>query len=217
MDEQKEKMSAIHAAMKQNFAKKATFDWALDSYFMFRNYIWKLFSDIVYKAKAEDWSANPIKDLKTLAYYVYHTARIEDIVCNTLICGTGQIMFADEFDERLNSPIITTGNELDGEQIVEFSEQIDVKQLQLYYQNVFVHTNDVVAKLTFEDMREKVTDENRLELIQSKSVSSDESAFWLVDYWCGKTVAGLVEMPFTRHQMLHLYNCVTILKKLKRW
>ncbi len=216
MDKEKERLSKIFAAMKQNFGSKATFNWAIEGFILFRNELWQLFTEIYYKAKREDWAKAHVPDLKTLAYYIYHIARIEDIVCNTLIGDKQQCFFADSFDARLHSTIMTTGNELNSQQILDFSAQLDVGQLGLYFQNVFVSTNEYVASLSFDDVTSSVA-ANRSLLLESGCVSSHSDDAWLIDYWCGKTIGGLILMPFTRHLMDHLYNCVEILKTLSRW
>ena len=66
---------------------------------------------------------------KTLAYSMWHIFRIEDIVAHTLIIGDEQILFAGKWQERTGSPIITTGNELTGDEIVKFSRRLDIKEL----------------------------------------------------------------------------------------
>ncbi|MBO4762975.1 MAG: DUF3795 domain-containing protein, partial [Lachnospiraceae bacterium] len=56
---------------------------------------------------------------KTLAYSMWHIFRIEDIVAHTLIGGDEQVLFAGGWQEKIGSPIITTGNELRGEEIAQ--------------------------------------------------------------------------------------------------
>ena len=58
---------------------------------------------------------------KTLGYSLWHIFRIEDIVAHTLIMNDSQVLFAEDWQKRIGSPIITTGNELKGEEIAEFS------------------------------------------------------------------------------------------------
>ena len=48
----------------------------------------------------------------------------------------------------------------------------------------------------------------------SKCVSEDESAAWLIDYWCGKDVAGIIRMPFTRHLIMHIKAMMRIARKI---
>lgn len=51
-------------------------------------------------------------------------------------------------------------------------------------------------------------------MIASKSVSEDENAVWLIDYWCGKDVAGIIKMPFTRHLIMHIEAMMRIAGKI---
>ena len=46
-------------------------------------------------------------------------------------------------------------------------------------------------------------------------VSSDEEAVWLIDYWCGKDFRGLIQMPFSRHWIMHTEACLRIIRKLQ--
>lgn len=215
MREVTERLCKIFAAMKQNFGCKATFNWAIEGFMLFRNELWQLFTEINYKAKREDWAKAPVPGLKTLAYYIYSAARIEDALCNTFMKHTDQCFFADGFDERTHSPIITTGSNLNEQQILDFSAQIDVAQLGLYFQNVFVKTNEYVAGLKFDDTTKKVI--SRGFLLKIGFISLHTAAEPQIDYLCSKNVADFILMMFALYWMSNLYCCVTILKKLKRW
>ena len=35
-------------------------------------------------------------------------------------------------------------------------------------------------------------------------ISEDENAVWLIAYWCGRDVQGLIRMPFSRHWIMHI-------------
>ena len=72
-------------------------------------------------AKAEGYHS------KTLAYSMWHIFRIEDIVAHTIIMQDRQVLFDEDFLDRTGSPIITTGNELKGEDIASFSKKLDIK------------------------------------------------------------------------------------------
>ena len=151
---------------------------------------------------------------KTLAYSMWHIFRIEDIVAHTLIGRDSQVLFSDGYPERINSPIITTGNELQGADIAAFSEQLDVKALYAYCQAVMNATNDMLLHLEYKDLKRKPTDEDKQRLIDSRSVSGDENAFWLIDYWCGKDIRGLIQMPFSRHWIMHIEAMCRIKNKI---
>ena len=64
-------------------------------------------------------------------------------------------------------------------------------------------------------MRVKITEEKREALKIRRGVSEDENAFWLIDYWCGKDIRGLIQMPFSRYWILHIEACLRIQNKLQ--
>ena len=153
---------------------------------------------------------------KTVAYSLWHIFRIEDIVANTLIAGCGQVFFRGNYKERTNSPIITTGNELVKQQIAEFSRQLNLGELQNYIHEVKAQTEKILCALSYSDLKKKVSAERRKELESLNVVSTDESAAWLVDYWCGKDFRGLVQMPFSRHWIMHIEAALRIAGKLRK-
>lgn len=147
---------------------------------------------------------------KTIAYSIWHIARIEDIVAHTLIAGDDQVFFSGAFQERIHSPIITTGNELVKEQIAEFSEQLDLEALYAYIAEVKASTERIVEALSFGSLKLKPSEERKEILKSLKTVSTDEEAYWLIDYWCGKDIRGLIQMPFSRHWIMHIEACLRI-------
>lgn len=143
-------------------------------------------------------------DSKTMAYSIYHIARIEDIVLHTLMYKEEEIFFSGKYQNKMNSSIVTTGNELTGTNIEEFSKALDIDVLMEYFQKVYEIDNEYIKKLSFEDMKKGFTDEDKKRIEAKGVVSLSEEAYWLIDYWCGKTVLGLLSMPFSRHWICHI-------------
>lgn len=153
---------------------------------------------------------------KTVAYSLYHIFRIEDIVLHSVMQDSEQIFFAEDFQRRMNAPIITTGNELSGRQIADFSRALDIEQLYSYIFAVKEKSERFFDGLSFADMRHRVPQERRTRLEKSGSVSADENAFWLCEYWCGKDFRGLLAMPFSRHWIMHVEAALRIRDRLMR-
>ena len=131
-----------------------------------------------------------------------------------LIRGDEQVFFAENYQKRIGSPIITTGNELAGEQISDFSRQLDLEELYQYLADVKNSTDAIVKTLKFSDLKRKMTEQDKDYLRSLHVVSSDESARWLIDYWCGRDVRGLIQMPFSRHWIMHIEASIRIKNKL---
>ena len=151
---------------------------------------------------------------KTLAYSMWHIFRIEDIVAHTVIMQDRQVLFDEDFLDRTGSPIITTGNELKGEDIASFSKKLDIKAVYEYCMAVKNSTDEMLKKLVYRDLKSKFTDEDKKRVADSHSVSTDEDAVWLIDYWCNKDIAGLIKMPFSRHWIMHIEAMCRIKSKL---
>ena len=75
-------------------------------------------------------------------------------------------------------------------------------------------TEEIIRGMTYSDLKAKVSDERKEKLISLGVVSTDENAVWLIDYWCGKDVRGLIKMPFSRHWIMHIEACLRIKEKL---
>ncbi len=195
--------------MQALIGKEASFREGLDALFDLRNDLFGQISTIVNTFPAEAFYRMPFAGAegyhsKTLAYSMWHFFRIEDIVAHTLIAQDDQVLFAGGWLEKTKSPVITTGNELKGTEIAAFSEQLDVKAVCEYGRAVADATNAMLRKLEYRDLKRKFTDEDRERLAGSHCVSTDENAFWLIDYWCGKDIRGLIKMPFSRHWIMHI-------------
>jgi len=153
---------------------------------------------------------------KTVAYSIWHIVRIEDIVVNSLIRKNTEILFENEFISRISSPIITTGNELIKNQIVDFSEKLCIDALYEYAKKVYTSTNDWLKRLKKEDLSKCFNEDDKKYQKSLKVVSEDENAIWLVDYWCGKDTLGLIKMPISRHWIMHIEAGNRIIEKIKR-
>ena len=150
---------------------------------------------------------------KTIAYSLWHIFRIEDIVAHSLIANDEQIFFKGDYQRRIKSPIVTTANELVKEEIGEFSNKLSIEELYNYITDVDGATTQILKTLTYSDMKEKISEDRRKQLETLNVVSTDENAYWLIDYWCGKDVKGLIQMPFSRHWIMHIEACLKIRDK----
>ncbi len=211
--------SGKNKQMQTLIGKEASFREGLDLLFELRKDLFGQISSIVETYPAEAFYRMPFAGAegyhsKTLAYSMWHIFRIEDIVAHTLIAQDEQVLFTDGWLEKTKSPIITTGNELKGGEIACFSQQLDVKAVCEYCQAVMNATNALLQKLEYRDLKRKFTDADRERLAESHCVSTDGDAFWLIDYWCGKDIRGLIRMPFSRHWIMHIEAMCRITTKL---
>lgn len=84
-----------------------------------------------------------------------------------------------------------------------------------YCENVKISTDSMLRRLAYEDLKMKYDDVDKKRLKKAKVVSENENAFWLIDYWCGKNLKGLIQMPFSRHWIMHIEAISRIREKLE--
>ncbi len=202
-------------------SKKATFKDAVEKLVSFRVEMFDQITHIVRNYPDDAFYQMPFAGVKglhnsTLAFSIWHTFRIEDIVVHEMITGDTQIFFTDGFQKSIRSPIITTANELSDSETVEFSKQLDIKELYHYAQKVMESTNLILRNLEYPDLKRKFGNEMIEKLQATGCVSDDKEASWLIEYWCGKNVCGLIKMPLSRHWIMHIEAMRRIIQKLEK-
>ncbi len=205
--------------MQSLIRKTDTFDQGKDVLFDLRDELMNTLLSFRKELNRKDFDSMPFMNAdgyhsKNIAYSIWHIFRIEDIVAHTLVCGDEEILFSGNYQNRINSPIITTGNELVKEQILDFTMRLNIDELYSYIADVKKSTEEIIHRLTFSNLKIKVTSERREKLEALGVVSTDENAVWLIDYWCNKDLRGLIQMPFSRHWIMHIEACRRIKDKL---
>ena len=211
--------SELNKTMQMQIKKKDTFELGIKTLLTLREALMKQIMQFRNELSIDDYSAMPYINAKgyhnkTIAYSLWHIFRIEDIVMHTLICADEQIFFKENYDSRINSPIITTGNELVKEEIGEFSNKLSIEELYNYIVDVDRATTQILLKLNYNDMKQKISSDRRKQLESLNVVSNHENAYWLIDYWSSKDIRGLIQMPFSRHWIMHVEACIRIKDKL---
>lgn len=153
-----------------------------------------------------EYSIMPTSKDETIAWVLWHIARIEDLTMGILVADGNQL-FNDEWKRRLNVSISDTGNALLDDEIMELSRQLNIKELISYRNAVGQRTRDIVMSLSASEMKRTVFPHGLEAVMQAGGVTSDENSLWLLDFWGKKDVAGLLLMPPTRHVLLHLNDC----------
>ena len=211
--------SELNKTMQAQIKKKDTYKIGIDTLLSLRSRLMQTFISFKEELRREDFNAIPFINAdgyhnKTIAYSIWHIFRIEDIVAHTVINEDEQIFFAGNYKERINSPIITTGNELIGHQIADFSKQLNLEELYSYICEVCKSTGKMLDRLSYDELKRKIPEERKGYLESLNVVSDNEKAAWLIDYWCNKDIRGLIQMPFSRHWIMHTEACLRIKNKI---
>ncbi|MDE7340782.1 MAG: phage head-tail adapter protein [Lachnospiraceae bacterium] len=210
--------SELHKTMQAQIKKKDTFQEGIDTLFDLRNQLMQTIVSFKDELSREEFDAIPFINAdgyhsKTIAYSLWHIFRIEDIVAHILVSETEQVFSAANYQERINPPVITTGNELVKREIADFSKQLNLEELYSYIFEVKESTEKILKSLSYGELKKKISEEKKEYLKSLQVVSTDEKAIWLIDYWCNKNVQGLIQMPFSRHWIMHVEACLRIKNK----
>ncbi|CAM3632429.1 DinB family protein [Marinicrinis lubricantis] len=161
-----------------------------------------------------EYPVNAPDTKNSIAWHLWHIARIEDMTMNVLIADDQQVLYTGNWLERLNIRFPHSGNSMNDEHISELSARIDMNALFAYRIAVGKQTRKVVSSLQSGEFKEKVQASRIQRLFVEHALLPE--ARGIADYWSKKTVAGLVLMPATRHNFLHLNKCVRIKQKVQK-
>lgn len=185
--------SMVHLASVSDYAGKT-----------FEDDLWENFDEELFRNKTD-------KKGRTIVYNLWHSARIEDITSNLLIANKSQIFERENWYNQLNATIKHTGNSLAKEGILKLSENINIQALKEYRIAVGQNTQNLVKALDIEKIKAKIYMDNLPLIIQQNAVDNVESANWLIDYWAKRNVAGIILMPVTRHNLVHINEAKRII------
>lgn len=214
-------LSELNKTMQLQLKKESSFKEGIETLLVLRNTIMDTFLGYKKILSREQFDINPFVGTKknedaTIAFTLWHIFRIEDIVVNSLIKEDKQVFFVKEYNKQIGSSIITTGNELENQEISEFSQTINLEKLYSYIEEVKRTTEKWLFTLEYKEIKRKFLPEKKEYLQTLEVVSPSDDSAWLIDYWCGKTVLGLIQMPLSRHWIMHFEACERILDKIRR-
>jgi hypothetical protein len=175
-----------------------------------RNLIDGLLDDL----NRDEYAIMPTSKDETIAWAIWHIARIEDLTMNILINNSDQV-FDDSWKTRMNISISDTGNAMTDDEIMNFSKRICISELLKYRNVVGIKSREIVKNLCPIDMKRKILPNATSRILREGGVTEQADSIWLLDFWGKKDVAGIILMPLTRHQTLHLNDCYKWKKSIR--
>jgi hypothetical protein len=65
-------------------------------------------------------------------------------------------------------------------------------------------------------MKRKMEKEQLKKIKKNGGLIDDQKSIWLLDYWGRKNVLGLIMVPITRHQTMHLNDSFNVKEKYNK-
>lgn len=125
---------------------------------------------------------------------------------NILVDRNAQI-FDESWKKRMHISISDTGNAMTDDEIMKFSKQVCINELFNYRDAVGIKSREIIKNLKPADMKRRISPDGTSRILYEGGVAEHADSIWLLDFWEKKDVAGIILMPLTRHQTLHLNDC----------
>lgn len=167
------------------------------------------FEDELWEGMSEEAFRKSHKGDQSIAWKLWHATRIEDITMNILIAGEPQIVYVGDWFEKMGITVHDTGNAMNEEEIGALSKSIDMQALREYRLAVGRKTRSIIESLKPEDLKLNI-ESSRLQRVLDEGAVVKE-AMGVIEYWGSKTIAGLLLMPATRHNFVHLNESMRLL------
>ena len=169
---------------------------------------WSFPDEILQDLSAPDLRRIPPEGEHSIAWVLWHLARIEDVTMNILVAGRPQLYYEENWFTRMKFLSSETGNALDQAGITGLNSFIDLDVLHAYRLAVGRSTQ-IIAKALHPDDLQRSVPPSRLDRVLAEGAVV-ESTRSLLAYWSKRTIAGLLLMPPTRHNFLHLNEAARI-------
>jgi len=168
------------------------------------DYLWKDMDETCFRTLSNG-------ERVTIAWSIYHISRIEDMTMNILVSNGNQVFLEEGWNERLNSPIIDTGNSLTIKEMKHLSNNLNMTEIRHYRNMVGKRTKTILNQLQFSDLNRTIQKPELQRIIDEGGVKKD--TLWLLDFWGSKAVAGLLYMPANFHNLHHLSESIRLKEK----
>jgi uncharacterized damage-inducible protein DinB len=183
----------------------------LHSVNMAQSELWSFEDEVLNDMTEEQIRRIPQSCKHSVAWCIWHIARIEDVTMNLLVAGSSQILNQGNWLERLKITVRDTGNEMDEEEMATLGATIDIEALSAYRMAVGRRTREIVQQLEPEELKQQV-DPIRVQQVMDEGVVVN-AAIAIANYWSGRNIAGLLLMPATRHNLVHLNEALRLKRR----
>ena len=156
----------------------------------------------------ENFNICPTARNMTVAWNIWHITRIEDLTTSVFLCSYKQVI--DDFTDAIGTSARDTGNVMTDEEIFSLGRQLDIKALLEYRSKVGSKTKAFIDLIDEKELKRKFTAQ-QTERIQKEGGVVNGSE-WLAEFWGRKNVSGIITMPMTKHQLLHINDCRNIIQ-----
>ncbi len=145
--------------------------------------------------------ARPQPGVNTVAWLLWHTARVEDVGVNRFATDGTQVL-DDGWLERLGVARRDVGTGMSDAEVDELSARIDLDALRGYWDAVTRRTPRVVDGLRGSDL-DAIVPADRVQRVATVEGAVAKGAEWLTEFWAAKRTRAWV---LAQTPLLHVYG-----------
>ncbi len=147
----------------------------------------------------------PHPGVNTVAWLLWHSARIEDVAVNRFLADRPQVL-DDGWFERLAVARRDVGTGMSDAEVDELSARIDLQALRGYWDATSVRTLALVETLRGSDLEATVPGERVRSVVRSESAVAP-GVEWLTEFWAGgRSRAWILAQTALLHPYGHYYE-----------
>ena len=147
----------------------------------------------------------PHPGVNTIAWLLWHSARIEDVAVNRFLADRPQVLDGGWL-ERLGVARRDVGTGMSDAEVDELSARIDLQALRGYWDAVSARTLELVETLRGTDLEATVPGERVTSVVRSEGAVAP-GVEWLTEFWAGgRTRAWILAQTALLHPYGHYYE-----------
>ena len=146
----------------------------------------------------------PHPGVNTIAWLLWHSARIEDLAVNRFLADSPQVL--DEWRDRLGVARVDVGTGMTDPEVDELSARIDLTALRGYWDAVTARTLGLTGSLRSSEL-EAVVPGARVKSVVHAEKAVAPGVEWLTEFWAGgRTRAWMLAQTALLHPYGHYYE-----------
>ena len=147
----------------------------------------------------------PHPGVNTIAWLLWHSARIEDVAVNRFLADRPQVLDGGWL-ERLGVARRDVGTGMSDAEVDELSARTDIQALRGYWDAVSARTLELVETLRGTDLEATVPGERVTSVVRSEGAVAP-GAEWLTEFWAGgRPRAWILAQTALLHPYGHYYE-----------
>ena len=152
----------------------------------------------------------PHPAVNTIAWLVWHSARIEDVGVNRFIADRPQVLDDEGWLATMKLTRRDVGTGMDDAEVDELSAHVDLAGLRGYWDAVTRRTLAVVETLRGQDLESPVPMDH-VKRVAFEEGAVAQKAAWLVEFWgSGRSRAWVLAQTPLLHVCGHYYEARTV-------